>query len=486
MTVRRLVIAIAFLGIVFMASRPMIDTDTWWHLRTGQWILDHHALPEADPFSLTRSGSAWYYPAWLSEVLMVEVFTIAGLPGLNLLFGVLIVLSFVVIFMTMRGDPYLRAAVLVLAAGASEIYWSARPQIFTFLFAACFFYCLREFLQGRKNLLWILPILMVVWVNTHPGFAFGFILLLLAIAGQGLKFLSSREMQSPEETRKFFWVAGIGLACFLGSWINPAGWKIIAYPFQTVSIQFLQNYIQEWQSPNFHFWNAQLFLILFFLTWTVIAFSPKRFDIGDFSLLAIIGYMGFIAARNTYLLSIIAPAMILDYGQPILEARFPGWSPGKSASRMMGIVNSAVLAVATIAIAVSVVLNNTPASIAATVRREVPVDAVAFLSRNPGWGNMLNAYNWGSYLLWHLPSYPVFVDGRTDLYGDELLNQYLSVVNARAGWQDILDTWNIRVVFLDPSAPILQVLITQGWQVQYHDDQSVILLRPPQASVLRK
>jgi hypothetical protein len=80
----------------------------------------------------------------------------------------------------------------------------------------------------------------------------------------------------------------------------------------------------------------------------------------------------------------------------------------------------------------------------------------------------------------------VFVDGRTDLYGDELLNQYLSVVNARAGWQDILDTWNIRVVFLDPSAPILQVLITQGWQVQYHDDQSVILLRPPQASVLRK
>jgi hypothetical protein len=459
----------------------MIDTDTWWHLRTGQWILDHQAVPGADPFSLTRSGTAWYYPAWFAEVLMVEVFTIAGLPGLNLLFGVLIVLSFVVIFMTLRGDPYLRAAVLVLAAGASEIYWSARPQIFTFLFTACFFYFLREFLAGRKNLLWILPLLMVAWVNIHPGFAVGFILLLLALAGQGLKIISSRELRSPEESRKFFWISGIGLACFFSSWVNPAGWKIIAYPFQTVSIQFLQNYIQEWQSPNFHFWNAQLFLILFFLVWGVIAFSPKRFDLGDFSLLAIIGYMGFIAARNTYLLSIIAPAMILDYGQPILEARFPGWSPGTTASRVMGMVNSALLAVAAIAIAVAVVLNNTPASIAKTVRREVPVDAVAFLSQNPGWGHLLNSYNWGSYLLWYLPSYPVFVDGRTDLYGDDLLNQYLTVVYARAGWQDVLNSWDIHVVLLEPSAPILQILIHQGWRLQYRDDQSVILLRPTQA-----
>jgi hypothetical protein len=483
MTVRRLVIAIAFLGIVFMASRPMIDTDTWWHLRTGQWILDHHALPTVDRFSFTRSGSAWYYPAWLSEVLMVEVFSIAGLPGLNLLFAGLVVLSFLVIFMTMRGDPYLRAAVLVLAAGASEIYWNARPQVFTFLFGACFFYCLREFLQGRKNILWVLPLLMVVWVNTHAGFAFGFILLLLAVVRQGMQFLSSRELRTPEQTRKFFWVSGTGLACFLACGVNPEGWKIIAYPFQTISIRVLQNYIQEWQSPNFHYWNAQLFLVLFFLTWAVIAFSPKLFNLGDFLLLAIISYMGFLAGRNTNLLSIVAPALILDYGQPILESRFPGWSPGKTTSRTMGIVNSAMMAVATVVIAVSIILNNTPASIAATVQREVPVEAVDFLSKNPGWGRMLNAYNWGSYLLWNLPSYPVFVDGRTDLFNDEILNQYLTVVNARAGWQEILRSWDIRVVFLDPSAPILQVLIAQGWQVQYQDDQSVILLRPLQGAI---
>ncbi len=151
MTVRRLVIAIAFLGIVFMASRPMIDTDTWWHLRTGQWILEHHALPEIDRFSFTRSGSLGITRPGCRKFSWWKYLRISGLAGLNLLFTGLILLACIVIFFTMRGDPYLRAAVLVLAAGASEIYWSARPQVFTFLFSACFFFCLREFLAGRKN-----------------------------------------------------------------------------------------------------------------------------------------------------------------------------------------------------------------------------------------------------------------------------------------------------------------------------------------------
>jgi hypothetical protein len=478
MTLRRLVIAIAFLGIVVMASRPMIDTDTWWHLRTGQWILDHRALPEVDRFSFTRPGTVWYYPGWLAEVLMVEIFSVAGLPGLNLLFTCLIVLSFAVIFLTMRGDPYVRAAILVLAAGASEIYWSARPQVFTFLFSACFFLCLRGFLHGKRNFLWLLPILMVFWVNIHGGFAVGFILLLLAVVGQGLQFLSSGNNRSPEQIRKLFWVVGTGLACFIACAINPYGFKIISYPFQTVSIHFLQNYIQEWQSPNFHYWDAQLFLVLFFVAWTAIAFSPKRMDKGDFFFLALISYMGFVAWRNTYLLSIIAPALIMDYGQPILESLFPKWVPGMVASKAQSLVNSVLLVGSTIAVVVFAFFSNTPASIEASTRRQIPVDAVNFLSENPGWGRMLNSYNWGSYLLWNLPSYPVFVDGRTDLYDDDILNQYLAVVNARAGWQDILQKWDVQVVFLDPSAPILQVLISKGWQVRYQDNQSVILLRP--------
>jgi hypothetical protein len=123
-------VAIAFLGILFMAGRSMIDTDTWWHLRTGQWIVEHHALPEVDRFSYTKAGATWYYPGWLSEILMYGVFRLGGLSAVNVLFTGLIVLTCLLIFLTLKGNAYLRAFVLVLAAGASRIYFFPRLIVF--------------------------------------------------------------------------------------------------------------------------------------------------------------------------------------------------------------------------------------------------------------------------------------------------------------------------------------------------------------------
>jgi hypothetical protein len=260
-TIRRLVIALAFLGIVIMAIRPMIDTDTWWHLRTGQWILENQALPDVDRFSLTRSGEPWYYPGWLSEILMFQVFSLGGLAALNLLFTVVILLAFVLVYCSMDGNPFAVAVVLVIAAGASEIFWSARPQLFTFLFSAGFYLVLRKFLRGKKNALWILPLIMALWVNIHPGFAVGFILVSIALIAQAVNHLARHEPHSDSGIR-LIWLAGTLLACLAAAALNPRGPAVLAYPFQTVSIRFLQNFIQEWGAPDFHSWTAQLFLIL--------------------------------------------------------------------------------------------------------------------------------------------------------------------------------------------------------------------------------
>jgi hypothetical protein len=477
-TIRRLVIAVAFLGILFMAVRPMIDSDTWWHLRTGEWIVENHALPRVDPFSLTRNGEPWYYPGWLSEILMVKVFGWGGLPALNVLFTGIILLSFVLIYSTMDGNAFLLSAVLVLAAGASEIYWSARPQLFTFLFGAAFYLVLRKFLWGTKNALWLLPLLMAVWVNVHPGFAVGFILLLIAVVGQGVYFLSRREFRTREDGRKLAWLAGIFPACLAAAAFNPRGITVLAYPFRTVSIQFLQNYIQEWQAPNFHNLDAQLFLILLFLAWTAIAFSPRDVDMRDFSFLVFIGYMGFLAWRNTNLLSIIAPAVIMQYGNPIVEKYLPGWNVDHVVSRLQSAVHIILTTCLTAGVLLVGIASVSPDSIQAVVRRQISVNAVEYLAAHPIQGNLLNSYNFGSYLLWHLPSVPVFVDGRTDLYDDAILGQYLTVVRAQAGWRDVLEQWHIRAVFLEPSAPILQILRTEGWTVYFEDPQAVILLHP--------
>jgi hypothetical protein len=473
-----MVIVIAFLGILFMAGRSMIDTDTWWHLRTGQWIAEHHALPEVDRFSYTKVGATWYYPGWLSEILMFGVFSLGGLSALNLLFTVLIVSTFIVVYFTLQGNPYLRAFVLILAAGESRIYWSARPQVFTFFLAALFFLVIWRYLHDGKNHLWVLPVAMVFWVNLHGGFAVGFIFLFAAIAGQGIKYLLVNGSRTAETLRSIFWLCGIGIACLMTSALNPYGFKILAYPFQTVSIQFLQNYIQEWQSPNFHYLQSQFFLILLFMTWTVIAFSPRKFDPGDFTVLAIISYMGFLAWRNTNLLSIVAPAIIMHYGQPILEMRFPGWNPSEIVSRLQSWLHSAIILCLTLAVLAFMVVSNTSKAIWTGIERQIPVDAVEYLNQHPGLGRLFNSYDWGSYLLWSLPSYPVFVDGRTDLYDDVILNQYLTLAAALPGWQDVLEKWDIQVILLEPDSPILQILISEGWEICYSDPQAVIIHRP--------
>ena len=477
MNFRRLVIAIAFLSICIMVSRPMVDTDTWWHLRTGQWILDHRVLSESDCFSFTRYGEPYYYPAWLSEILMAGIFSLGGLPALNLFFGILILLAFICIFFTMEGDAFLTAAVLVLAAGASEVYWSLRPHLFTFLFGACFYYCLQAFLHKGKNVLWALPAVMVLWVNMHPGYPVGFILLGITTAGVGIRYLAGSPRRNPATGRQAVWLVGTTFACLVAAVINPHGIRIFAYPLETLSIHFLQQFILEWGSPDFHLFQAQLFLGLFLATWTAVAFSPKRLDIVDFFCLIAIGVMGFTANRHTYLLSIIAPAIIIRYGNPILRAMAPKWNPDHPVSRMESAVQYIILIGLSVAGALWIIPTYAQ-EMDTALRLQVPVEGAAVLAEYPDDDRMLNSYNWGAYLLWAEPSRPVFVDGRTDLYGEDILRQYLKIVYAQEGWRDIMESWDIRLVFLEPSQPIVEVLLLDGWTIAYRDSQAILLQVP--------
>jgi hypothetical protein len=474
---RRLVIAIGFLSILIMASRPMVDPDTWWHLRTGQWILDNRALLTADPFSYTRLGAAYYYPAWLSEVLMAALFSLGGLPVLNILFTALLLLAFLMVFFTMKGDAFLTVVVLVLAVVASEVYWSARPQLFTFLLGACFYLVIRRFLFEGKNALWILPPIMLLWVNIHPGFIVGFILLGIALTARGLKYLAENRPRDPQHGRELVWLAGILAACAATACINPRGMAIFNYLLDTVSVRFLLQFIQEWKSPDFHNLQAQIFLALFLLTWTAIVFSPDRVDLVDFLFLVVFGVMGFIACRNTYLLSIIAPAIIMRHGDPILHRVFPRWNPDHPVSRGEAAVQVSILAVAAVA-SMAWIISSYSNTMNTLLSIQRPAEAVEYLIRHPEQGRVFNSYNWGSYLLWADPSHPVFVDGRTDLYGDEILDEYITVIYAREGWRDILSKWDVRVVFLEPDEPIVVILLAEGWTEGYRDSQSIILLHP--------
>ncbi len=108
----------------------------------------------------------------------------------------------------------------------------------------------------------------------------------------------------------------------------------------------------------------------------------------------------------------------------------------------------------------------------------LPVAAINYLRENEPPGPMFNNYNWGGYIVWKLPQYPVFVDGRTDLYGDELLREYLATVFANSGWKETLDEYGIKLVFVETAAPLAKELRQEtGWEEVYRDEMASILVR---------
>jgi hypothetical protein len=481
LTTRRLVTLLAVLAIFAMALRVSLDSDTWWHLGAGRWMIEHGSLLREDPFSFTRSGSPWHYPGWLAQLLLYVVYRAAGAGGLNVLTAAVVTLAFIFVYRATRGDAFLRSFIVLLAAIASAVYWSARPQILSLLLAAAFAWILEDFRSQRRNRLWLLPPLSALWVNLHGGFAIGFIFIALTMIGVGVEGLLAAGAERRGAWRSAAILAGVGLACAVAVGLNPFGYEMLAYPFKTVGIGALQAYIQEWQSPNFHTREAQPFLWLLFLGLAAIGFSRRRLAAADFILFTGVAYTGFLAGRNMPLLAIVAPPIIVRHAQEILERLAPSWGKGhadRAGLARMRWLNVAVVMLGFVAVAAKALPVLDPQLNQKQVARTVPVEAIAYLRAHPALGRMLNSYNWGGYLIWALPEYPVFVDGRTDLYDDDLLTQYLAAVRGDPTWREVLERWQIGVVLLEPNAPLVTLLRQQGWQTAAADELSVILIPP--------
>ncbi|MGD8850144.1 MAG: hypothetical protein PVF18_10500, partial [Anaerolineales bacterium] len=184
MEFRRFLYLLAFLAILTMAVRVSTVSDTFWHLRAGEWILEHGEILREDPFSLTRFGEAWRYPGWLSQILLSLAYRSLGFPGLNLFTAFFVLLAYVFIFQAMEGKDSIRISILLLSAITSAVYWSARPHIITLALSAYFLWILEAYRIGKNNWLWTLPIGMALWANIHGGFAVGFILIACYLMGE--------------------------------------------------------------------------------------------------------------------------------------------------------------------------------------------------------------------------------------------------------------------------------------------------------------
>jgi hypothetical protein len=493
LTLPRLVVALTFLAIFAMAARVSADTDTWWHLRTGQWIVEHGAVPQADVFSHTRAGEPWRIPGWIVQAPLYWLFVNFGYAGLNLFTAACVTLAFALVYPTCTGHPLLRAFVLVLAATVSGIYWSARPQIVSLVLAAAFALILYRWRGQPPGLLrwwWVLPVLMLVWANAHGGFAIGFVIIGLTLAGETLKVVwaSFNHRHNPQSSnppittyRPLLQLSLIAVVCALAVMLNPAGPEMLLYPFKTVSIGALREFIQEWQSPNFHEVAQQPYLWLLLLTFAVVALSRRPVDVTDLILVCGTAYMGFLAGRNMPLLAVTAPALLTRHAADLLESVRKREAASAASRPAPGfLIVNWVLLVVFAGLALIKTLTVLPSRLnAQAIAMTVPVQAAEFIRAQQLPGPMFNSYNFGAYLMWALhPDYPVYVDGRTDLYDDAFLRSYLNVAFGRPGWEAALEERGIRLVVIEADSLLGDRLQeSEAWQRVYTDEVAAVYQR---------
>jgi hypothetical protein len=467
---------VLLLGLLAMTARNAVDPDLWWHLRTGQWIVETGHVPHSDPFSFTRAGHAWVSHEWLSEVVFYELWKNGGAVALIVFSAIVTTAGFMLLYLRCLSSGvkmHWAAAATVLGALASAPSWGVRPQMFTFTLASLLLWLVEAGEHGPKRLLWIPP-LFLLWLNLHAGFALGPALLLAY--GVGLILESAiGETPWPQVRPIVLRVLLLLLACLALVPLNPSGAQLYRYPFDTLRSPGMRSFIVEWFSPNFHDWLYRSFLLVWLLLLTALAASRARPKGRVIVPLLLTSFAALDAVRHIPIfvlvaIPVIAAALPVASGASVVQPR-----PGSS--RLRPLFNGAVvILIAVFALARWAILARNQN---AREAEQFPAKAVAFLRSGDYPQRVFVYYDWGGYAIWRLyPEYRVFVDGRADLYGDDLLHQFQTVVQLRNGWRDVLDRWNVEVVLIPPSCAAAQALLLDPqWYVAFSDLKATVLIR---------
>ena len=470
-SLRRLFVWAFLLSLFSLAVRQCssIDWDFWWHLKTGQYILQIKSIPNTDPFSFTRAGAEWITHEWLSEVIMYEVFRVGGWIGLFILFGTTITAALGICYRRCEGKPYIAALSVVLATAASASLFGFRPQMFTLLLASVFIWLLDGYIyHAVRHLVWLLPPLMLLWVNLHAGFALGLALILLFVV-----------MAALDQKGKRIWtLVTIFAICLVMVPLNPNGFRMFSYPFETLSAPAMQNFIQEWFSPDFHQLRFLPLAILMLATFSVMALSPVRPRRGEVFALAVLSLAALRSGRHIPIFAI--------FSAPLLAKYLAHWVSSQTNSlitlRSTTATGPKLILTLSLLILPSFIIIQRIGNFSANVRsyeaQKFPLAAVEFIEKTDT-GPIFNDYNWGGYLIWKLhPGKKVFIDGRADVYGDAFIFDYLNTYGGERGWRENLDRLGIKTVLIQPNSALsTQLRGDQGWRTVFEDQQAVVFAR---------
>ena len=464
-------IAAVLAGKAFWTCRGrIVDTDLWWHLRNGEFILQTHHFPTRDSYSFTAAGSYWVDHSWLPEVLYYASYQTLGLRGIFVVFAAAVAVLSVGIFWLCRketGDPLAAGIVAIFGSLLAMVGYTPRPQLFGWLCFLGIYGILLQFRRTRRAPLWMIPVLFLLWINCHAGWPFGLAVFGIVL-GAGLIQKDVGAMAAAPWTRaELQRLLAVFSASVAALFINPFGYRLILYPFDLATRQALNlGYGEEWASVNFHDTRGVYVLALLAGIFLLALCARSSWRIDDVLLTAFVVYGGLTHIRLLLPAGIVLP--------PLLAPKFgkiSSYQPGRERYLLNAVVLLAVLGLLTVGFPSEPMLTG-------QMDRFFPAAAVEYLKAHPAQGNMFNLYEWGGYLEWHLPESSTFIDSRTDIFEYRgVVRDYIDIATLR-GSEETLDRYNIGVVLYPADTPLCYLLSKSSrWKRVYADKQAAIYQR---------
>lgn len=463
-----IVLAILFASPALLCVHGAVvaDPDVWWHLRIGQWMLQHHAVLRVDAFSAPNSGKPYAAYSWLFELLISKWFQYGGLAGL-VGYSATMVLAIAIasrhLVKRLQTDFSLVILISFVACFTLSRLYTPRPWLFTILFFALELDILMHARKTGKTreLLW-LPVIFALWANIHIQFIDGLLVLGLALAEA---IASHWKIGVPTRLRAWPLWAALG-GSILGTLINPFGWHIYRVAYDLAAQRGVLDKITELSA--LHFRDYHDFLLLFLVLAAAAALgSDRRFRVFEIGLFVFAAVLSFRSQRDIWVMAFVAAL--------ILAASATGRGEPPVRMPRFGSVIAAVLA--GLAVFASFHLWHVNDALLDTqIVENLPEAAVHEIQAKGYTGPLYNDFNWGGYLIWALRM-PVSIDGRAAFYGDDAIDRSNNTWSGTPDWQSDPQLKSAGLVIGPVKMPLTQLLRTDPhYKLVYEDKLAAVFI----------
>jgi hypothetical protein len=458
-----------FAALLFIRNFSITDPDIWWHLATGNWILQHHAIPMTDPFSSYGMGKPWIAYSWLFEVLVQLLYMTFGYVGIvlyDVIFRVALATALFHLVRSLLPHFWRAVALTALSIYTMTAVIGPRPGMLTILF------CILELdillssrRTGETRGLWLLPPIFAIWANWHIQFVYG-LLILAVFTGEALLAAVARSKFFGETRLPAMRVSIVLAFSFLATFVNPYGPRVYSIVLQFAHQTKIYGVITELKAMSFR--EPQHFVALFLVLGAAMAIGWRR----DTSLLwpvfiSLAAFVAFRSIREVWFLSVVSACAIADnWSPPLAYDRRPlPW-------RERLLTGIAILAVLVVGYRHYDVSNSW---IEIQVDGNFPEVAVRFIEQNHLAGPLYNHFNDGGYLIWRLPSLPVSMDGRANVHGDERIAHHYAVWIGKPEWASDSELSHANIVLARREVPLASLLrLDSRFRIVFEDVQAVV------------